>query len=226
MQCFSGEKPYICPFEGCNKAYSNSSDRFKHVRTHQEEKPYICKMPGCNKRYTDPSSLRKHVRTHGHYFRSESDPSNNSSKSSSVSQILPIGHMMQSAPSQHSAPIISSASSGSTRVFRLSPNHMMGPQAVGPLPLHHLQGPSISSNPLLSSTLLCTSSSKQAIATQSEVVGMSPTSLKLEIQQDKLSSDHDEKSQDGPLDLTTSPPVGRLEEEEQNHINFASKWVL
>ena len=56
---------------GCNKAYSNSSDRFKHVRTHQEKKPYVCKMPGCNKRYTDPSSLRKHVRTHGHYFRRE-----------------------------------------------------------------------------------------------------------------------------------------------------------
>lgn len=65
----SGEKPYTCPFEGCNKAYSNSSDRFKHVRTHQEDKPYICKMPGCSKRYTDPSSLRKHVRTHGHHYK-------------------------------------------------------------------------------------------------------------------------------------------------------------
>ena len=65
---FTGEKPYVCPVDGCHKAYSNSSDRFKHVRTHQEEKPYICKTPGCSKRYTDPSSLRKHVRTHGHYF--------------------------------------------------------------------------------------------------------------------------------------------------------------
>ena len=61
-----GEKPYMCPIEGCHKAYSNSSDRFKHVRTHQEERPYVCKMPGCNKRYTDPSSLRKHVRIQGH----------------------------------------------------------------------------------------------------------------------------------------------------------------
>lgn len=64
----TGEKPYVCPVDGCDKAYSNSSDRFKHVRTHQEEKPYTCKTPGCNKRYTDPSSLRKHIRTHGHYF--------------------------------------------------------------------------------------------------------------------------------------------------------------
>uniref|UniRef100_A0A8C5U7I9 GLIS family zinc finger 2 n=1 Tax=Malurus cyaneus samueli TaxID=2593467 RepID=A0A8C5U7I9_9PASS len=60
-----GEKPYICPYEGCNKRYSNSSDRFKHTRTHYVEKPYSCKMPGCHKRYTDPSSLRKHIKAHG-----------------------------------------------------------------------------------------------------------------------------------------------------------------
>ncbi|NXN31363.1 GLIS2 protein, partial [Nycticryphes semicollaris] len=63
----TGEKPYICPYEGCNKRYSNSSDRFKHTRTHYVEKPYSCKMPGCHKRYTDPSSLRKHIKAHGHF---------------------------------------------------------------------------------------------------------------------------------------------------------------
>uniref|UniRef100_A0A182YNL5 Uncharacterized protein n=1 Tax=Anopheles stephensi TaxID=30069 RepID=A0A182YNL5_ANOST len=47
-------------------AYSNSSDRFKHTRTHSNDKPYVCKVPGCNKRYTDPSSLRKHVKTFKH----------------------------------------------------------------------------------------------------------------------------------------------------------------
>ncbi|NXT82894.1 GLIS2 protein, partial [Zapornia atra] len=62
--CPAGEKPYICPYEGCNKRYSNSSDRFKHTRTHYVEKPYSCKMPGCHKRYTDPSSLRKHIKAH------------------------------------------------------------------------------------------------------------------------------------------------------------------
>lgn len=56
--------------EGCNKAYSNSSDRFKHTRTHSTEKPYFCKVHGCNKRYTDPSSLRKHVKTFKHVSNS------------------------------------------------------------------------------------------------------------------------------------------------------------
>lgn len=69
--CPTGEKPYICPYEGCNKRYSNSSDRFKHTRTHYVEKPYSCKMPGCHKRYTDPSSLRKHIKAHGHFVSTE-----------------------------------------------------------------------------------------------------------------------------------------------------------
>lgn len=60
------EKPYRCAHPGCIKAYSNSSDRFKHSRTHQNNKPYQCKVPGCLKRYTDPSSLRKHVKTFNH----------------------------------------------------------------------------------------------------------------------------------------------------------------
>lgn len=60
------EKPYRCLFPGCSKAYSNSSDRFKHSRTHQNNKPYQCKVAGCHKKYTDPSSLRKHVKTFNH----------------------------------------------------------------------------------------------------------------------------------------------------------------
>lgn len=63
---FLSRQPYVCQVEGCNKAYSNSSDRFKHTRTHSTEKPYFCKFPSCNKRYTDPSSLRKHVKTFKH----------------------------------------------------------------------------------------------------------------------------------------------------------------
>ncbi|KFB51080.1 AGAP006736-PA-like protein [Anopheles sinensis] len=96
LRSHSGEKPYVCPvevslsledcsvslrpianlcpfvsFQGCNKAYSNSSDRFKHTRTHANDKPYVCKVAGCNKRYTDPSSLRKHVKTFKHPNQSQ-----------------------------------------------------------------------------------------------------------------------------------------------------------
>ncbi|KAL3206491.1 hypothetical protein MRX96_052818, partial [Rhipicephalus microplus] len=53
-----------CQYPGCPKAFSNSSDRAKHQRTHQDTKPYACMIPGCCKRYTDPSSLRKHYKNH------------------------------------------------------------------------------------------------------------------------------------------------------------------
>ena len=36
----TGEKPYVCEHEGCNKAFSNASDRAKHQnRTHSNEVP-------------------------------------------------------------------------------------------------------------------------------------------------------------------------------------------
>lgn len=59
-----GEKPYPCQYEGCDKSFANSSDRFKHGRTHKEKQPYRCNVVGCGKSYTDPSTLRKHKKRH------------------------------------------------------------------------------------------------------------------------------------------------------------------
>ncbi|CAI6346204.1 unnamed protein product [Macrosiphum euphorbiae] len=70
LKCIcTGEKPYVCSVNGCNKAYSNTSDRFKHTRTHFIEKPYACRVESCLKRYTDPSSLRKHAKSHNHQVK-------------------------------------------------------------------------------------------------------------------------------------------------------------
>lgn len=97
-----GEKPYICPYEGCSKRYSNSSDRFKHTRTHYVDKPYYCKKAGCLKRYTDPSSLRKHIKAHGHFVAQEHGAS--SRLGSGLS--LPGPQSMTDLPSTVGAPII------------------------------------------------------------------------------------------------------------------------
>ncbi|XP_066570691.1 zic family member 6 [Amia ocellicauda] len=60
----TGEKPFKCEFEGCNRRFANSSDRKKHSHVHSSDKPYSCKIRGCEKCYTHPSSLRKHMKLH------------------------------------------------------------------------------------------------------------------------------------------------------------------
>ncbi|XP_061581597.1 zic family member 6 [Cololabis saira] len=60
----TGEKPFKCEFEGCNRRFANSSDRKKHSHVHSSDKPYMCKVMGCDKCYTHPSSLRKHMKLH------------------------------------------------------------------------------------------------------------------------------------------------------------------
>ncbi|KAK2539932.1 hypothetical protein Q9966_004834 [Columba livia] len=60
----SGEKPFKCEFDGCERKFANSSDRKKHSHVHTSDKPYYCKIRGCDKSYTHPSSLRKHMKIH------------------------------------------------------------------------------------------------------------------------------------------------------------------
>lgn len=58
----SGEKPFKCEHEGCDRRFANSSDRKKHSHVHTSDKPYNCRINGCDKSYTHPSSLRKHMK--------------------------------------------------------------------------------------------------------------------------------------------------------------------
>lgn len=80
----TGEKPFKCEFDGCDRRFANSSDRKKHSHVHTSDKPYNCKVRGCDKSYTHPSSLRKHMKVH-----CKSPPPSSGYESSTPSLVSP-----------------------------------------------------------------------------------------------------------------------------------------
>lgn len=61
----TGEKPNICVFPGCGKAYSRLENLKTHMRTHTGERPYKCEFASCTKAFSNASDRAKHQnRTH------------------------------------------------------------------------------------------------------------------------------------------------------------------
>lgn len=60
MQIFC--QPYICDYEGCDKAYAQTNDLLKHKKTHYGELVYKCSM--CTEAFRLQSQLRTHYAVH------------------------------------------------------------------------------------------------------------------------------------------------------------------
>ena len=60
----TGEKPYTCDWDGCDKRFADLSTQVKHKRTHTGEKPYACDWDGCDQRFAQVGHLTTHKRTH------------------------------------------------------------------------------------------------------------------------------------------------------------------
>ena len=79
----SGEKPFPCEYNGCDRRFANSSDRKKHMHVHSSEKQaYNCRTTQasntnnpnkiCNKPYSHPNTIRKHIKVTEEYSPLES----------------------------------------------------------------------------------------------------------------------------------------------------------
>jgi hypothetical protein len=58
----TGEKPYVCSYEGCGKGFRQKGHLERHMRTHTGKKPYACSHQGCASRFARSYDLKKHMR--------------------------------------------------------------------------------------------------------------------------------------------------------------------
>ena len=55
-------KSYICPYEGCGKAYDRPVRLNTHLRSHTDERPFVCSREGCDKSFRRESHLDYHIK--------------------------------------------------------------------------------------------------------------------------------------------------------------------
>lgn len=73
---FTGEKPYRCKFENCERAFAQLSNLQHHMRNHDDqvkkEATRIHKCQICHRCYTNESSLKAHTLKVGSFCESDS----------------------------------------------------------------------------------------------------------------------------------------------------------
>ncbi|KAJ3558657.1 hypothetical protein NM688_g790 [Phlebia brevispora] len=57
-----GFRPYVCPL--CDKSFSRPSALDTHMNSHTGDKPFVCDFEGCDKHFTTKSNMRRHSHVH------------------------------------------------------------------------------------------------------------------------------------------------------------------
>ncbi|KAM0791897.1 hypothetical protein ACM66B_004152 [Microbotryomycetes sp. NB124-2] len=62
IRVHTGEKPHVCEYGNCRKAFGDSSSLARHRRIHTGRKPYKCPEKDCNKSFCRKTTLLKHLK--------------------------------------------------------------------------------------------------------------------------------------------------------------------
>ncbi|OBZ81879.1 Transcription factor IIIA [Choanephora cucurbitarum] len=60
----TGERPFVCTFQGCEKAYFRSTHLKVHEKSHLNIKDYHCSFEGCDAAFSTRQHLQRHEKIH------------------------------------------------------------------------------------------------------------------------------------------------------------------
>lgn len=62
LRCHTGEKPFVCNYEGCDRRFARNEELTRHKRIHSGFRPHKCDT--CQKAFGRKDHLSKHQKTH------------------------------------------------------------------------------------------------------------------------------------------------------------------
>lgn len=62
LRCHTGEKPFVCAFDGCTRKFARNEELTRHKRIHTGDRPFACSA--CKKTFGRRDHLQKHLKTH------------------------------------------------------------------------------------------------------------------------------------------------------------------